>query len=72
MAQGMTPEERAALDHFAGIAMQYMMEDLRLSHSFHECLGDPTDVNYTEKRKEIAKASYEMALFMVAARREVR
>lgn len=71
MAQGMTPEERAALDHFAGIVLHYMMGGLRLSHSFHECLGDSADVNYTEKRKEIAKASYEMALFMAAARRGV-
>lgn len=72
MARGMTPEEIAALDQFAGIVLQYMLEELRLAREFHECLGDLTNVHYAEKRQEIAKASYDMALAMISARREVR
>jgi hypothetical protein len=73
MARGMTPEEIAALDQFAGIVLQYMLEELGPAAILNGAFSDDAKGKICrKKREEIAKASYAMASTMIAARRELR
>ncbi|MGY2429599.1 hypothetical protein [Pseudomonas tolaasii] len=67
----MTLEEKAALDHFAGIVLQYMLEELGPSAVLNGAFSDDAKGKICrKKRDEIAKASYARST-MIAARREI-
>jgi hypothetical protein len=62
-----TKEEMAAMDHFAGIALNYLLHETQLGH----LLADHNNSTVTEScKKNAAEKAYDMAEAMLEARED--